>query len=219
MQPPRSLCSMKLDYLKLGYNITRVKKIENSLSKILLDAEAAVLHVLSDAATARNYAEIDRARELAEKLRGMNQDLNRQTEGKKGSVSPRATVKNGRKTKVAGGKKKSYPKFEFRNGSLYKFGWSKKKSNEYVHRVPVAAVNLVSDVLQGFNGSTDPVSSEQLIDSELLKGRVPSYQVYIVLAFLKSRGIINSAGRDGFQLPMEIKSQVDAILRVEAATQ
>jgi hypothetical protein len=193
-----------------------VRSVENSLSKILSDAEAAVLNVLSNAATAGNYAEIDRARELAEKLRAMNQGLNRQSEVKKGSASPRAPVKKGRKRKTTAGKKNSYPKFEFRNGSLYKFGWSKKKSDEYVHRVPVAAVNLVSDVLQGFNGSADPVSSEHLIDSELLKGRVPSYQVYIVLAFLKARGIITSAGRDGFQLPMEIKSQVDEILREEA---
>lgn len=195
-----------------------MNSVENSLSKILTDAEAAVLKVLSDAAAAGDYAAIDHARALAEKLRNLHQGLGKSDIGKRESVGrgPARPTTRKRQLKKRSGKKKGYPKFEFRDGSLYKLGWSRKKNDEYVHRVPVAAVKIVSDALQGFTGTADPVSSEQILESDPVKGNIPSYQVYIVLAFLKDKGLIKAVGRDGFQLPLEITSQVDEIVREEA---
>lgn len=195
-----------------------MSSIENKLTAVLVDAEAAVLKVLADAAAVRDYAAIDHARILAGKLRKLYQEMDSgDTTGKTPEVKgPSRIVAKKSGSKSPGSKKKGYPKFLFRDGSLYKLGWSKKKNDEYVHRVPVAVVTLVSSALQALAGSTAPVSSEQILESDPLKGSVPNYQVYIVLAFLKDRGIINPVGREGFQLPPQIKSTVDEIVGVEA---
>jgi len=191
-------------------------RAENKLAKVLADAETAVLKVLAEAAASRDYVAIDRARVIAEKLRAIREGVDRKLGVADLSASPSRQTKTKRKKRANTRKKSDYPKYELKSGSLFKFGWSKKKNDEYVHRVPIAVVNLVSHVLQGFSGNTNPVTSEQIIASDVLKGRVPSYQVYVVLAFLKDRGIITTAGREGFQMPFNIESQTDEILHEEA---
>jgi hypothetical protein len=105
------------------------------------------------------------------------------------------------------------------NGSLYKIGWSKKNNEEYVHRVPIGVVDSVGSVLQQLSESTQPVSSDKILESQFLKeaGDPPSYQVYIVLAYLKDRGVISSYGREGFHLPTDIHARLNGQLTEEEA--
>ena len=205
-----------LDIAIIDYNIREMDSVENELAKILADAEAAALNVLAEAAALGNYAAIDRARAIAEKLRAIREGVDRKSGVEESSASPSRRANTKQKKRATTRKKSNYPKYEFKSGSLFKLGWSKKKNHEYVHRVPIAVVNLVSHVLQGFAGTTDPVSSEQIIASNVLNGSVPSYQIYVVLAFLKDRGIINAVGREGFQLPFNVESQTDELLHKEA---
>jgi hypothetical protein len=194
-----------------------MNSIDSKLSKILKSAEKAVLEILSESAVARDYGAIDRSREIAEKIRGLNKGLikgigaDEQVAGGNRRQPPKA--KRTRKARTA--KKREYPKFELNDGSLTKLGWSKKKNDTYVHRVPSSTVNLVFQALKEFGGDPDPVSSERIINFELLKEKVPNYQVYIVLAFLKDRKVIASVGRDGFKIPFEISMRIEAALSEE----
>jgi hypothetical protein len=190
--------------------------VEKRLATALADAETAVLKVLAEAAASGDYAAIDRARVIAEKLRAIHEGVDRKLRVADSSARPSKQTKTKRKKRANTRKKSDYPKYEFKSGSLFKFGWSKKKNDEYIHRVPIAVVNLVSHALQGFVGTTDPVTSEQIIASDVLKGSVPSYQIYVVLAFLKDRGIITGVGREGFQIPFNVESHTDELLREEA---
>ncbi len=193
-----------------------MNSVENRLAKILVDAESAALKVLAEAAASGNYAAIDYARGIAKKLRAINEGVDRKSGVADSAPGP---SKKKRKRRAKPAKKKGYPQFDIRNGSLYKTGWSKKKNDKYVHRVPIGVVNRIGGILQHLSESSEPVSSDQILDSEFLKeaGNPPSYQVYIVLAFLKDRGIISSVGREGFRFPPDVDSRTTELLLEEEA--
>ena len=193
-----------------------MNSVENRLANVLAEAESGVLKVIADAAVSGDYAAIDRARAVAEKLRDIIDGVDRKFCVADASPAP---GKKTRKRRAKSPKKGEYPRFNIEGGSLYKIGWSKKKSDEYIHRVPISKVKQIGRVLENFSGGADPVSTEQILESEFFKeaGSPPSYQIYIVLAFLKDRGAITSVGRDGYQLPVSPMSAIDAVLRKEAA--
>jgi len=192
-----------------------MKDIESRLSAIVSTAEASVLELIAEAAIAGDYEAIDCARTMAERLRDINTgvaSIQHVTEGAKPSRN-RSTKK---KRKVRP-KKGEYPRYQVADGSLFKIGWSKKKSGQYTHRVPISAVKSISSALEQLSLTEEPVSSEQILESNALKeaGNPPSYQVYVVLAFLKERGVITSIGREGFRLPSNVASRVKELLRQE----
>lgn len=192
-----------------------MKDIESRLSAIVSTAEASVLELIAMAATAGDYEAIDCARAMAERLRDINTGVAstpRVVEGPKPSCN-RPTKKQ-RKVRP---KKGEYPRYQVADGSLFKIGWSKKKSDQYIHRVPISAVKNISSALEQLSVSEEPVSSEQILESNALKeaGNPPSYQVYVVLAFLKKRGVITSIGREGFRLPSNVASRVKELLHQE----
>lgn len=192
-----------------------MKDIENRLSAIVSTAEKRVLELIAEAATAGDYEAIDCARTMAERLRDINTGATstpRVAEGLKPSRN-RST----KKKRKARPKKGDYPRYQVADGSLFKIGWSKKKNAQYIHRVPISAVKNISSALEQLSVSEEPVSSEQILESNALKeaGNPPSYQVYVVLAFLKERGVITSIGREGFRLPSNVASRVKELLRQE----
>lgn len=189
--------------------------MEKKLATVLANAEAGVLEIIAAAAASRDYAAIDRARAIAERLRDINREVNA---GLRVAGSPPPVyMRTQRKKRKTTPKKGEYPRFKVVDGSLFKIGWSKKKGDEYIHRVPIDSVKNISGALEQFSAIQGPVSSEQILESDFLKdaGNPPSYQVYIVLAFLKERGIIASTGREGFRLSSNIGSRTNELLRQE----
>ena len=180
--------------------------IEKKLAKVLADAEAGVLEVIAVAAASGDYATIDRARAIAESLKDINRNVN--AGPRAADSSPPVYKRTQRKKRKATPKKGGYPRFYVEDASLFKVGWSKKKGGEYVHRVPLGTVKNIAEAIEQFSASPGPVSSDQILTPEFLKeaGNPPSYQVYIVLAFLKEREIIASTGREGFRFPPNIAS-------------
>ncbi len=190
--------------------------VNKTLATVLATAETGVLEIIAVAAASGNYDAIDRARAVAEKLR----DINREISGTGKLLEPTqlASKKTRRKARKKTPRKGKYPRFHIADESLYKVGWSKKKGNEYVHRVPISTVKNISGALTQLSATQGPVSSEQILDSDFLKeaGNPPSYQVYTVLAFLKERGIIASTGREGFRLTSNIESHTRELILQEA---
>ena len=83
--------------------------------------------------------------------------------------------------------------------------------------MPIISVKNISGALGQLSATPGPVSTDQILESDFLKeaGNPPSYQVYIVLAFLKERGIITSTGREGFRFDSNITSRTNELLRQE----
>ncbi len=189
--------------------------LQKKLAMVLATAEAGVLEVIAAAAASGDYATIDRARAIAERLRDISRDT---SAGTKVAVAPSPVyMRTQRKTRKKTPKKGEYPRFNVADGSLFKVGWSKKKGDQYVHRVPISTVKNISGALEQLSAAQGPVSTEQILESNFLKdaGNPPSYQVYVVLAFLKERGIIASTGREGFRLSSNIASRTNELLRQE----
>lgn len=189
--------------------------VNKTLATVLATAETGVLEIIAVAAASGDYAAIDRARAVAERLRDINREMGA-TAKMVGPFQP-ASTKTRRKARKKTIKKGEYPRFHIADESLYKVGWSKKKGDEYVHRVPISTVKNISGALTQLSATQGPVSSEQILDSDFLKdaGNPPSYQVYTVLAFLKERGIIASTGREGFRLTSNIDSLTSELLLQE----
>jgi hypothetical protein len=88
--------------------------------------------------------------------------------------------------------------------------------HELLHRGPVAAAKIVSVTLQQFTATAESVSSEQNLDSEVVRESILGFQLYIVVAILKDIGIFKAVGRGRFQLLSKIATEVDSVDREEA---
>ena len=194
--------------------------VKNRLAIVLADAESGVLEVIAAAAASGDYATIDSARAVAGKLRDIIRNIDKDVINGPNVVDSARPVskQTQRKKRKTTPKRGEYPRFNVADGSLFKIGWSKKKGAEYLHRVPISTVRDISRALEPLSASLGPVSSEKILESDSLKdaGNPPSYQVYIVLAYLKERGIIASTGREGFRFSSDVASHTSELLRQEA---
>lgn len=93
---------------------------------------------------------------------------------------------------------KEYPRFERQGERLIKVGWSKKERAEYEHRTEKEVALAVSLYLA--ETPKDQVfRMDDLLPIEIENDEVPLYQAYLVLAWLRDRGLINKQGKDGYQ--------------------
>ena len=108
--------------------------MENSKEKIrsiLVSTEESVRKVIVKAAENGDYRGVDIARAIAVKIHELQVQLEESSASltvakekvTKIGKSPRRTKKSKRRK----GQKSGYPKFEVRNGTLIRIGWSKKQ--------------------------------------------------------------------------------------------
>ena len=98
--------------------------------------------------------------------------------------------------------KSAYPHFCQEGDALVKIGWSKSDRATYEHRSPrdvlINLAGMISDLgRQGQRFTTDTLLG---MGADRLKD-VPSYQIYLCLAFILQRGLVERHGRQGYTLP------------------
>ena len=94
-----------------------------------------------------------------------------------------------------------YPRFERHGDRLIKLGWSKKERSVYEHRTSLDAVKAVTAKLSVSLGKGGYLRMDEVLPVELPDGsEVPSYQAYLVLAWLRDRGTVQRQGNDGYKL-------------------
>ncbi len=83
---------------------------------------------------------------------------------------------------------------------LVKVGWSKKSREEYEHKAPREVVDGMLDAIEGWGGS-GAFSVEELGVVRGVGGEAaPSYQVYLVLGWLRDIGVLHRRGRANYEL-------------------
>lgn len=96
-----------------------------------------------------------------------------------------------------------YPLF-FResDGNLVKIGWSKKSRAEYEHKAPRDAMSAVVRTMAEAGKNRRRFVMEKLMPfrDQVSGAPVPDYQAYIVLAWLRSEGVVIQHGRQGYTL-------------------
>ena len=92
-----------------------------------------------------------------------------------------------------------YPLFFRDESRLIKVGWSKKNKDEYVHRVPKDATLAFAEHLDKSVDAGSIFEIESLFPISTPSGeQVPSYQIYVVIAWLRDAKVIEKKGRDGY---------------------
>jgi hypothetical protein len=111
----------------------------------------------------------------------------------------------GRKTrrKAARGE---YPKFLRDGEELLKIGWSKRTWANYRHKAPKRVVHALAKALLAKGKSGARFVMEEVLplrDPESTID-VPSYQAYLILAWLRKENLVVQHGREGYSLRPEV---------------
>lgn len=124
------------------------------------------------------------------------------------SESPRAQPKPLRRIP----KKGEYPKFARDGDNLYKIGWSKADKTTYEHRAPkqvllalLAKLRIVAAKKRRF--TMDQVLPLNRTDDH---AELPSYQVYMCLAWLRKLALVTQHGRKGYSVSHPEKIELSA---------
>ena len=126
----------------------------------------------------------------------------------------RRSGRNGKSTSpVAHPAGNEYPQFFRGRDSLLKVGWSKQNSAEYVHKATIELVYHITGILEKFRKSDSLFNAELILGGTVADDTVPypSYQAYLVLAFLTSVGCVRKHGRDGYAVESSEKALRDIV--------
>jgi hypothetical protein len=186
----------------------------SSGKSVLRDAERALLDLVAKAAASGDYPSISTLSTWAQKVAELRDgsahdlglDLNEELRPKKERRTP-SKKRRSSKQRTA-----TYPKFARDEDHLVKIGWSKKERREYEHKTHQNSVrSLVSSIIRaGRNGTR--FSMESVLPITSLSGEpVPDYQSYLILAWLRSVGLVEQHGRLGYT----IDESVDLVQSVE----
>lgn len=95
-----------------------------------------------------------------------------------------------------------YPRFARRGDQLVKIGWSKREKREYEHKAPRQAAMLLAKTAAdvGRDGRIFQVNALlPLLDGD--GSEIPDYQIYVVVAWWRSAGLLDQHGRQGYSIP------------------
>jgi hypothetical protein len=179
--------------------------------RVVEDAVKAIGDLASKALKAGDYgAAADIARMLEAVSAATTRDLSptAPSEPRRASEPPKSSAAtprrgNGRSKGSSAAKRKTptrkYPKFERDGDKLVKVGWSKKANDEYEHRAPRAAALAFVEHLASRTSVREIFEIEPLLPvPDGRGGELPSYQVYLALAWLRHAGAVQKKGRDGY---------------------
>jgi hypothetical protein len=194
-------------------NVTNnvVDEIFNHLSK----AENGLRDVIAQAAGAGDYRGVDIAKNVAVQLSDIMQRLKTPTTNRSIEL-PKNEHTLKREESKASNRKKDYPKFEVRNSSISRIGWSKKEKCEYTHKVPVIVFERTVEAMDSLSKSgAGPFTAEEIINkaNEMQTEPVPSYQVYVVIGLLRENNCVKQVGREGYYFSSDISEKARMLLQ------
>lgn len=168
---------------------------------VLAAAEGSLRQLIEQAMREQRYPDVAAIAGLAEGLAKLIQGRASESAAMFGASEQSLNAAAG---KPAAGKsrKTEYPHFVREGDKLVKIGWSKKNKSSYEHKAPRAAVNAFARHLAG-----NVVEGKVFVIEDLFPvpdisngGDLPSYQVYVTLAWLRQEDVIQKKGRDGYIL-------------------
>jgi len=180
--------------------------------RILTETEKALAALASEAAKRSDYDAaaflIEVAREIAE--------LGTTTSGRtapataKQQSSELESLRNGAHPghgralgpKTKRGTKSEYPRFLREGENLVKIGWSPSDKSEYEHKCPKKVLALLASAISkaGAHGKRFTMEVMLPLTDPDTGAKVPDYQTYLCLAWLRLLGFVIQHGRQGYSL-------------------
>jgi len=180
-------------------------------SRILLEAERSLRTLLEAALSEQRYSDVAAIATIVDAVARLQRQQTADTgpirEGGATagasavvhSNQPRPASPSGRARRAARGAE--FPRFERDGDKLVKLGWSKRDERIYEHRAPRDIVFMVSTAISGKVKPRAVFTMDQVLPIKDEQGHeVPSYQAYLALAWLRSLGIVNRKGKEGYTL-------------------
>lgn len=124
--------------------------------------------------------------------------------GMKGSQrTPVKRKKRGRPKSRALLRPPDYPRFLRDGENLVKIGWSKSEKAPYEHKAPHRVLGFVVGAFQraGRDGRRFTIEDVAPLEDREDGSEIPTYQVYLCLAWLRAEKLIVQHGRQGYSLP------------------
>jgi len=183
-----------------------MKNLIEKIEAVLTKAENELQEVIVEAAKAGDYRGVDAGRAAAVEICNLKARILKPSskgELKSESNVSRTKKRVGTKRHVRG----KYPKFEIKNDTLVRIGWSKKERREYTHKVTKRVFYEAVEVMGRLaKGGAGPFTAEQIIEhiNSMESETIPSYQVYVVLGLLRQTNCIKQVGREGYDIPPEL---------------
>ena len=119
---------------------------------------------------------------------------------------------SGQQERLDGSKRAStsarFPRFERDDDRLVKVGWSKKDRKAYEHKSPRLAVDATALAISRVGKAKKVFTMDDVLPVPSADGgEVPSYQAYVVVAWLRDVGLVRKIGKNGYSL---VKRNLDA---------
>jgi hypothetical protein len=186
--------------------------VSTQLERTLDAAEAQLKDIIEECLTSRSYIEMSVVAGVADAIRTLSLGAVAQLDGRAGEprseVRPRGRLESEQLSEPAisvptlrsanrqASKRADYPRFEREGERLIKIGWSKKERAEYEHKAPLTAVVAVCANLRQ---QTRAFAMEQILPMRDSAGTdIPSYQVYLVVTWLRQIGLVQRDRDEGY---------------------
>ena len=175
---------------------------------IIQEAEKKLTDHMHEALDRSAFEDVAAIAAVSARLRSLIDDADGPAVETGSTVSNNVEVERGRRAKRRSSRgaskraKDDYPRFERDNNRLVKIGWSKRERAEYAHKAPRTAVEAVVMALRA-NGHNVFSMEELLPITTASNGEVPSYQAYLVTAWLRACGAVEREGRGGYRPVLE----------------
>ena len=169
---------------------------KNKAVKSIRQCETELRSLLAAAADAGDYEVVIQLTSWAQQLAALAASAEAGASPQKtANIAPRPLAKRPIKGK-------DYPRFGRRGESLVKIGWSKREKAEYEHKAPKRAIDLLVSALvrTGTNGRIFQANDVLPLADPDEGSEVPAYQVYLTLAWLRSLGLVDQHGRQGYSI-------------------
>jgi hypothetical protein len=190
-----------------------------SAVRLLDNCEKGLRDLLAKAAAEGEYADIIQLTSWAKVVHGLVGDAKseRGTPGSSALRAPNGRLESfpmpGEPRKVRKGPQRSrstkldgYPKFFRSTDELVKVGWSKREKAEYQHRAPYGVLSLLIRKLALAGAGGRMFTANDVFPLNTDHGtEIPIYQGYLCLAWLRSEGLIQPHGRQGYTVSNEEK--------------
>jgi hypothetical protein len=180
----------------------------NTAAGIVEDAEDRFRRLLTEAASEGNFGQVMQLAGWAQSLAQLRSDIlkadplgaqpSSTTKSDRPPLPSEETLKPARKPKSTA----SYPKFFRNEESLVKVGWSKSQRAPYEQKAPFNVLGDLVTAISTVSARKGRFAMESLLPlkSSSDGAEIPSYQVYLCLAWLRHEGLVLQHGRQGYSV-------------------
>lgn len=189
-------------------------------AELLRQTEVEMRRVVSDAATAGDYASVVQVAALARSLREILEPAAEKRKAPATETARRSAARqkapSPRRSHATSRRKDGYPRFVRQGDRFVRIAWSKRDKREYEQKAPFTVLKALTESMAHTGSDGRVFSTDELLPIRDEDGEeVPSYQVYAALGLLKQVGLVDQHGRQGYSIPRlpELKRAVESIWR------